>query len=93
MSSENEFVSWLSVLSLQQRDPAGHWDVKTGNKGETIRVLPDGTRVDHNNNPLPRISISQGALRTAAKVGFWGTVAAIGAQVIRTLGPILEEVP
>lgn len=33
-------------------DPIGHWDVKTGKKGETVRVLPDGTRVDHNNNPI-----------------------------------------
>jgi hypothetical protein len=33
-------------------DPNGHWDVKTGNKGETVRVLPDGTRVDHDNNPI-----------------------------------------
>lgn len=39
-------------------DPNGHWDVKTGNKGETVRVLPDGTRVDHDNNPIPMSSSS-----------------------------------
>jgi len=39
-------------------DLNGHWDVKTGNKGETVRVLPDGTRVDHDNNPIPMSSSS-----------------------------------
>jgi RHS repeat-associated protein len=37
-------------------DPSGHWDYKTGNKGETVRVTPDGQRVDHNNNPILRSS-------------------------------------
>jgi len=74
-------------------DPNGHWDVKTGRKGDTVRVLPDGTRVDHDNKPLPRISISPDAARTAAKVTFWGAVAAAGAQIIRALGPVLEGAP
>jgi len=73
--------------------PAGHWDIKTGQKGETIRVLPDGTRVDHNNNPLPRISISPDAARTAARAGFWYTLGWFGVQILRALGPVLEGVP
>lgn len=32
--------------------------MKTGNKGETVRILPDGTRVDHNNNPISMSSSS-----------------------------------
>jgi hypothetical protein len=39
-------------------DPIGHWDVKTGSRGETVRVLPDGTRVDHFNNPIAQSSSS-----------------------------------
>jgi len=34
-------------------DEHGHWDVDDGNKVRT-RYLPDGTKVDHNNNPIPR---------------------------------------
>ncbi len=30
----------------------GHWDVKNG-LGQTVRVLPDGTVVDHDNQPQP----------------------------------------
>jgi RHS repeat-associated protein len=37
-------------------DPSGHWDYKTGNKGETVRATPDGQRVDHNNNPISKSS-------------------------------------
>jgi RHS repeat-associated protein len=33
-------------------DPIGHWDVDNG-EGRRRRYLPDGTEVDHNNQPLP----------------------------------------
>jgi len=74
-------------------DRSGHWDYKTGKKGETVRVTPDGGRLDQNHNPIPRVSISPDAARTAAKVTFWGTVAAVGAQIIRALGPVFEGAP
>jgi hypothetical protein len=35
-------------------DPLGHWDIKTGKAKETIRVRPDGQRVDHWNHPILR---------------------------------------
>jgi hypothetical protein len=39
-----------------QWDPDnGHWDVDQGN-GTRDRYLPDGTKVDHHNNPIPRQS-------------------------------------
>jgi RHS repeat-associated protein len=38
-------------------DPeGGHWDVDDGNRNRT-RYLPDGTIVDHNNNPIPMTSM------------------------------------
>lgn len=37
-------------------DPqGGHWDVDDGNRNRT-RWLPNGTQVDHNNNPIPMSS-------------------------------------
>jgi RHS repeat-associated protein len=33
-------------------DPSGHWDVDWGLGGPRDRYLPNGTRVDHNNDPL-----------------------------------------
>jgi hypothetical protein len=39
-------------------DPSGHWDYKTGNKGETVRVTPDGGRLDEKHNPIPMSSPS-----------------------------------
>ena len=39
-------------------DPSGHWDYKTGKKGETVRVTPDGERLDEKHNPMPMSSSS-----------------------------------
>ena len=39
----------------------GHWDVDDGNRNRT-RWLPNGTQVDHNNNPIPMSSPGSGVV-------------------------------
>jgi RHS repeat-associated protein len=39
----------------------GHWDVDDGNRNRT-RWLPDGTQVDHYNNPIPMSSPGSGVV-------------------------------
>ena len=44
-------------------DPdAGHWDINDGN-GTRRRYLPDGTEVDHFNNPVPSVNVPSSWLR------------------------------
>ena len=55
--------------------------------GNRTRWLPGGGgQVDHNNNPIPRVSISPGARNAAVQVGILATVGAILVQAMRALG-------
>jgi RHS repeat-associated protein len=36
----------------------GHWDIDDGNRNRT-RYLPDGTKVDHHNNPIPMSTVGK----------------------------------
>ena len=43
----------------------GHYDVDDG-KGNRTRYLPDGTKVDHNNNPIPMSTLGKAVIVGAA---------------------------
>jgi RHS repeat-associated protein len=73
-------------------DPAGHWDIN-GGKGEPVdhydpkgNPITPGQAHPPNAPTRPPISISPDVARTAVKVGFWGTAAAITIRVLMTLG-------
>jgi RHS repeat-associated protein len=52
-------------------DPKGHWDVDDGT-GTRDRFLPDGTLVDHNNNPVPNpFSLQAIRLTGGAGIVYW----------------------
>jgi RHS repeat-associated protein len=55
----------------------GHWDVDNGH-GDRTRYLPDGTRVDHDNKPIPTISLWDRVRAIPPKpIAAWGTAAII----------------
>lgn len=64
--------------------PNGHWDNPDG-KGNTTRWLPGGGGpVDHDNNPINRMTISPQAAQTAVKIGFWSAAGAITIRILIT---------
>jgi len=66
----------------------GHWDIDDGNRNRT-RYLPDGTKVDHNNRPIPFSILGRvAAYGTAAVVTYW-----IISEGSRILFPVRNLVP
>jgi RHS repeat-associated protein len=60
----------------------GHWDIDDGNRNRT-RYLPDGTKVDHHNNPIP-----MQAVRTVGVIATIGTAVGVVIQTFPEWGPV-----
>ncbi len=73
----------------------GHWDIDNG-VGKRDRYLPDGTKVDHWNNPIPRsvVSPSRQQVQNAAKAVSWGIVIYLTVRtILRIVVPATNLVP